>query len=96
MKLNFDLYKRGRYFGVNVWRDEAIDWDNSVDANSRGYLEEAQYCRMTQWAQTTFKVLEPKNQLRIRRMAFADFWFQSKRDRDWFVFHYSGLDSDAV
>ncbi len=97
MKLNFDLYKRGKYFGVNVWCEEEIDWDNSFDPNAgRIYLEEAQYIRMTQWAQMTFKVWEPKNRLRVRRMSFADFWFKAELDRNWFIFHYSSLDSSTV
>jgi hypothetical protein len=97
VKLNFDLYKRGKHFGVNVWCNEEIDWDNSFDPNAgRNYLDEAQYLRMTQWAQITFKVWEPKNYLRVRRISFADFLFKAEKDRNWFVFHYSGLDSTVI
>ena len=70
-------------------------FDNIDDAlYSREYLEEEQYARMADWCSKTFNTAEFK--LRARRMSYADFWFSSKRDLDWFILYWSSVDSEAV
>jgi len=47
---------------------------------------------MKDWCYNNFKTwLKPK---RARRMGYNDFWFQSKKDADWFVLYWSGVDID--
>lgn len=96
MKLRFETYSKGKYIGVNIWvesknRDLFDDWDDFV---SRDYLEEAQYDKIAKWCAQTFNTNNQK--LRVRRMAFADFWFTSQRDLDWFILYWSGVDSDTI
>lgn len=96
MKLCFEIYKKGKFAGVNIYlRAPQIDlFDDGNDFYAREYLEEAQYARIAEWCSKTFS--NKKNKLRVRRMAFADFWFQSKTDLDWFLLHWSGVDSESV
>lgn len=97
MKLQFDLYQKGKYIGVNIYCTSPgvelfDDWDNSL--HSREYLEEAQYDRIANWCIQTFNTkVYP---MRVRRMAYADFWFSSNRDLDWFILQWSGVDSESV
>ncbi len=98
MKLCFDIYNRGKYVGVNVWylskqQDLFSDWDDNFTP-AREYLDEVQYVRMASWCQLTFNT--KVHTRRARRMAFADFWFTSKRDLDWFILHWSSVDSKDV
>ena len=94
MKLEFDFYKRGKYYGVNIWvRTIQLDLFDK-DYDSREYLEEYQYNSIYIWCAKTFN---SENQpYRVRRMAFADFWFASQRDLDWFILNWSGVDSASV
>ena len=91
MKLQFDTYKKNHYFGINVWyrTDEGFSQENG-----REYLTEEQYSTIAKWCETTFNTQEYK--LRARRMSYADFWFTSKRDVDWFLLHWSGIDSENI
>lgn len=91
MNLQFDVYKKGRYIGVNIWYPTAGD---HIRENGREYLTEIQYSEIANWCNRTFNTKE--NKLRARRMAFADFWFTSKRDLDWFILHWSGVDINAI
>lgn len=88
--LRFDTYKKGRFWGVNVWHESLENLPKISE--SREYLSEHQYAEIAKWCSRTFNT---RNQpLRARRMSYADFWFASERDRDWFVLHWSGVDAD--
>ena len=97
MKLSFDLYKRGKYFGVNIWyqsKQQDLFDDSETLPSGREYLTETQYSKIANWCVSTFNTkVYP---MRARRMAYADFWFTSKRDLDWFILNWSSVDSDAV
>ena len=96
MKLNFDTYKKGKFFGVNIWvrsKQSSLFDDWGDEPIARDYLEESQYNQIAKWCAQTFNTKE--NPKRARRMAFADFWFASQRDLDWFILHWSGVDSDS-
>lgn len=99
MKLYFDIYDRGKYVGVNIWypaqqQDLFSNWDDVHSSAGREYLDEAQYARMASWCQLTFNTkVHPR---RARRMAYADFWFASKRDLDWFILNWASVDSKDV
>ena len=97
MKLCFDLYQRGKYLGVNVWyptaQQDLFDGTEYMP-KSREYLSEAQYESMAKWCQKTFNTKVYPN--RARRMAYADFWFKSQRDLDWFILHWSSVDSKSI
>lgn len=88
--LRFDTYKKGRYWGVNVWYESSKNFPELPE--SREYLSEHQYAEIAKWCAQTFNTRE--HALRARRMSYADFWFASARDRDWFVLHWSGVDAD--
>lgn len=95
MKLYFDTYLKGRYIGVNVWiQSEHSDIiDNIIEYTNREYLEESQYDQIAKWCAKTFNTDEQR--LRVRRMSYADFWFSSQRDLDWFILYWSGVDSNS-
>jgi hypothetical protein len=57
-------------------------------------FSESTYDEMSKWCQMTFKAWE--NPKRARRMSFNQFWFKSKKDLDWFILHWSGVDLDSV
>ncbi len=53
-------------------------------------FNEPTYQLMADWCYNNFKTwLKPK---RARRMAYNDFWFKSKKDADWFILYWSGID----
>jgi hypothetical protein len=55
-------------------------------------FDEATYQNMSQWCYNHFKTwLTPK---RARRMSYDNFWFRSKKDADWFILYWSGIDID--
>lgn len=91
MKLEFDIYKRNRYTGVNIWYRTA---DEYYEESGREYLTEIQYSKINQWCSQVFNT--EKYRLRVRRMAYADFWFASSRDADWFILYWSGIDSENI
>lgn len=91
MKLEFDIEKRHIYWCVTVYTLENIFDD---DLTYREPLNEPQYVRMAEWCANTFQT--DQNKLRARRMSYDSFWFTSKRDMDWFILSWSGVDSGAV
>lgn len=93
MNLCFDFYRKGKYYGVNIWL-ESSQSDLFDQAYSREYLEESQYDRVAKWCSKTFNTEVYPN--RVRRMAYADFWFSSQRDLDWFLLNWSGVDSTQI
>jgi hypothetical protein len=88
MELFFEISKRKRFWCVNVWV--------RIISNpyQRCYLEERQYNVIDQWCKTTFSNTDTKN--RVRRMSYADFWFLNKKDLDWFLMRWSGVDIDSI
>jgi hypothetical protein len=53
-------------------------------------FNETDYQKMAEWCYHTFKTwLTPK---RARRMGYNQFFFKSKKDADWFILHWSGVD----
>lgn len=92
MQLEFDIGRRSKYWTVNVWTTNNL-WDDP-EFRYREYLEEDQYDRLAQWCYKTFH--KDDDHYRVRRMSYADFWFKSKRDLDWFIFCWSGVDKDSV
>lgn len=53
-------------------------------------FDEPTYQNMTKWCYDHFKTwLRPR---RARRMGYTDFWFQAKKDADWFMLYWSGVD----
>jgi len=48
------------------------------------------YQMMSNWCYEHFKTwLKPR---RARRMSYNQFWFKSKKDLDWFMLYWSGVD----
>jgi hypothetical protein len=53
-------------------------------------FNEETYQKMSTWCYNTFKTyIWPK---RARRMSYTQFWFKNKRDLDWFILYWSGVD----
>jgi hypothetical protein len=92
----FRIDQRGEYWCVDVFyisdnSQEPLfqDWEGFEEPFS-----EDDYQRMKQWCDNTFKTwLAPR---RARRMAYNQFYFKSKRDLDWFILHWSGVDIPMV
>jgi hypothetical protein len=92
----FRIDKRQGFWTLDVFyivneEQQALfgDWDGFEEPFS-----ECSYEEMSKWGNFTFKCWE--NPKRFRRMSFNQFWFKSKRDLDWFVLHWSGVDLDSV
>jgi hypothetical protein len=61
------------------------DWVGFEEPFSEGI-----YRKMQDWCEKNFKTwLFPR---RARRMSYNQFWFKSKKDLDWFVLFWSGVD----
>ena len=91
MKPTFRVDQRDNFWTVDVYYvtdDQAplfSDWEGFEEP-----FNEDVYQTMTKWCYDQFKTwLTPK---RARRMSYTQFWFQSKRDLDWFVLYWSGVD----
>jgi len=88
MKPEFRIDRRGRY-----WTVEIFYLDPDEGSLLYGFEEpynEATYQQINKWCYDNFKTwLYPK---RVRRMGFMQFDFASKRDLDWFILHWSGVD----
>lgn len=91
MKLEFEIDRRDKFWTVKVFTLENIFEDN--DGPFEELLNEVQYQKLGDWCSLVFHV---QNQpYRARRMSYDTFWFSSKRDLDWFVLYWSGIDSDS-
>lgn len=91
MKPAFRVDKNSRYWIVDVFCISSesqplfSDWEGFEEPFS-----ESDYEEMSKWCNMTFKVWEdPK---RARRMSYTQFWFKSKKDLDWFILYWSGVD----
>lgn len=91
MQLEFDIDLVRGHWRVNVWHKNIY----METENLRMYLTEAQYQKITEWGKVIFNTSNPLHSKRFRRMAYADFWFRSKKDADWFVLYWSGVDSNS-
>lgn len=60
------------------------------DFENEEYFDEADYQKIAQWCESAFKTKRfPR---RARRMSYAEFWFKSKKDADWFILYWSSID----
>jgi hypothetical protein len=93
MKLEFELDgPKGQYHSVKVFFYHRGGITDPLPMPE--FLEESQYNRMAEWCAKTFHT--ETQVLRARRMSYDSFWFSSKRDLNWFVLYWSGVDSAAV
>jgi hypothetical protein len=92
VKLEFDIGSKDQFWTVEVWVAEPRE-PLPDEVHFREYLEEVQYQRIADWCSSTFHT--QNRPLRARRMSYDTFWFSSKRDLDWFILHWSGVDSTA-
>ena len=92
MKLEFSVDQRDQFWTVHVWYSTP-DGQMAIEGG-REHLHESQYANIADWCSNIF---DTKNSpRRARRMSYDCFWFTSKRDLDWFILHWSGVDSEAV
>jgi hypothetical protein len=94
VKPAFRIDKKQGYWTVDIFWIANDDQQN-LFLEWGGYEEpfsESDYDEMSKWCQLTFKAWENPN--RARRMSFTQFWFKSKKDLDWFILHWSGVDFD--
>lgn len=91
MRPQFRIEQRGAIWVVDVFY--VTDGSQPHLFSDWGYEEpfsEEVYQTMQKWCADTFKTwLRPR---RARRMSYAQFHFQRKKDVDWFVLYWSGID----
>jgi len=95
MKPQFRVDQRDGYWTLEVFYitqsgqgDLFSEWDGFEEPFS-----EEDYRKMQDWIYSALKTwLWPK---RARRMSYNEFWFKNKRDLDWFVLYWSGVDISA-
>lgn len=94
MKPQFRVKERDGFWSVQVFYITEDSGQGHL-FDEWGFEEpfnEDTYQTMSQWCYNQFKTwLTPK---RARRMAYNDFWFKSKKDVDWFILYWSGVDID--
>jgi hypothetical protein len=92
MKPQFRFDKRDGYWTVDVYfvtNSDQLDMFSDWGGFEEPFNEET-YQSMTKWCYNTFKTyIWPK---RARRMGYNHFWFKNKKDLDWFVLYWSGVD----
>lgn len=90
MKPNFRVNKVGGYWAVEIfWTSDTYNSPYGWEDFEEPFNEDT-YQRMKKWCDDQFKTyLKPK---RVRRMAFNQFYFQNKKDLDWFILFWSGVD----
>lgn len=91
MKPEFRIDRRDGFWTVDVFY---ITTDNQPQLFSDWGFEEPfseeVYEQIAKWCSDNFKTwLKPR---RARRMSYTQFWFQSKKDLDWFILYWSGID----
>lgn len=88
MKPKFIIGKKNKYWTVDIMHVD--DDPNSFTYGFDEPFHEETYIMFTDWCADTFKTwLYPK---RVRRMSYTQYYFASKRDLDWFVLSWSGVD----
>ena len=92
MKPEFRLSKKNQDWVVEVFYIPKPDDTLFSDWDFEEPFHEDDYQKMTSWCYETFKTwLTPR---RARRMAFNQFYFKSKKDADWFMLYWGGIDID--
>lgn len=90
MKLNFNIDNKNSFWTVSIYTLEDSFGDGGLFQEP---LNEAQYDKISKWCAEVFQTTEhPK---RARRMSYDTFWFASQRDLEWFILHWSSVDSDS-
>lgn len=90
MKLHFTTNFKDGFWTVAVHSLEDSFGDGGLFQEP---LNEAQYESIAKWCSEIFQTNEqPK---RARRMSYDTFWFTSQRDLDWFILHWSSVDSES-
>lgn len=87
MKARFEIDKRDRYWVLDIFRENEDEDEFGFGMET---FHEETYIMFTDWCAKAFKTwLYPK---RVRRMSYTQYHFASKRDLDWFVLNWSGVD----
>jgi hypothetical protein len=93
LKPQFRIAQRDSHWTVQVFYVTEDTGQGNLFDDWGGFEEpfnEPTYQLMKDWCYNNFKTwLKPK---RARRMGYNDFWFQSKKDADWFILYWSGVD----
>ncbi len=94
MKPQFRIGERDGFWTVQVFYiTEDTGQGNLFDEwGFEEPFDETTYQLMSEWCYKQFKTwLTPR---RARRMSYDNFWFRSKKDADWFILYWSGIDID--
>jgi len=85
VKPEFNIIEKDKYWSVEIfWYSYDRDYE------FKETFSEEIYQKITDWCNDTFKTwLYPK---RVRRMSYNTYYFSSKRDLDWFILNWSGVD----
>jgi hypothetical protein len=88
----FRVSKRDNFWVLEVFYITQNDQQPLFD-DWEGFEEpfsEDDYQKMQHWCYNTFKTwLTPQ---RAKRMSYNQFWFKSKKDADWFMLYWGGVD----
>ena len=90
MKLHFTTNFKDEFWTVSVSSLEDSFGDGGLFQEP---LDETQYAHITKWCNEVFQTTTQPN--RVRRMSYDTFWFTSQRDLDWFILHWSSVDSES-
>ena len=93
MKPQFRVSERDGFWALQVFYITEDSSQGNLFDDWGGFEEpfnEDTYQSMTKRCYNHFKTwLTPK---RARRMSYNEFWFKSKKDADWFILYWSGVD----
>ncbi len=92
MKANFRTDQKDGFWTVDIFYISSTE-QGDLFSEWGGFEEpfdENTYQKMSEWCYKTFKTyIWPR---RARRMSYTQFWFKNKKDMDWFILHWSGID----
>jgi hypothetical protein len=92
MRPQFRIDKRDGFWTADVFyitHDDQPDMFSDCGGFEEPFNEDT-YQSMTKWCYNTLKTyIWPR---RARRMSYNQFWFKNKKDLDWFVLYWSGVD----
>jgi hypothetical protein len=92
VKPQFRLSNKDNFWVVEVFYIPNADDTLFSDWEFEEPFNEAVYQMMSNWCYEKFKTwLTPR---RARRMSFNQFYFKSKKDADWFMLYWAGIDID--
>lgn len=91
MKPQFKIGRRKEFWTVDVFYiADGFRSGAFPELEIEETFNESTYQKMAKWCSDNFKTwLKPR---RARRMSYTQFWFKSKKDLDWFVLYWSGVD----